>query len=233
MSAKAVTPAPSDEGQTGKSIKLETTRVKLAETVGERIKWARERKDITQKELARLAGKSRASVVQYEQNKIAAPLEVIETLAEKLDVSPEFLAFGRSGISGVKNAEEEVEILEELTDGGSKLIVTGGWAVPRSMFSDYDHRRKTLKAVCIGNDEPNFNISRGDRVVIDTQATVSKDGLYVVQTPFGARVVRVSIGFSSNSGLRITSGTDGGEESVDPKSLDLVGMIVGVFRRTF
>ena len=233
MSAKAVTPAPSDEGATGKSIKLETTRVKLAETVGERIKWARERKDITQKELARLSGKSRASVVQYEQNKIAAPLEVIETLAEKLDVSPEFLAFGRSGISGVKNAEEEVEILEELSDGGSKLIVTGGWAVPRTMFSDYDHRRKALKVTCVGNDEPNFNLHRGDRVVIDTTASVSKDGLYVVQTPFGARVVKVSLGFSTGSGLKVSSGTDGSEESVDPKDLELVGLVVGVFRRTF
>jgi len=229
-STASVALTPQGEGK----ITLPPTRVKLAETVGERIKWARERKELTQKELAKLAGKSRASIVQYEQDKIAAPLAVIEELADRLGVSPEFLAFGRSGISGVRNAEEEVQIMEELSGPGSSLVAAGGWAVPRSMFADYGQTgRGDLKIVCLGTDEPSFDMERGDRVVVDTKAAVAKDGLYVVQTPFGARVVRISLGYAAKSGVRIVSGTDGGEEMIDPQHLDLVGAVIGIFRRTF
>lgn len=233
MNAEAKKPDASDEGSNSNKVSLPAVRVKLAETVGERIKWARERKDMTQKELARLSGKSRASVVQYEQDKIAAPLEVIETIAEKLNVAPEFLAFGRTGISGVRNAEEEVQVMEEKAGNGSGLHTSGGWAMPRTMFNDYDGEARGLTVVCIGTEEPEFEIKRGDRVVIDTKATVSKDGLYLVQTPFGVRVVRVSMGFSAKAGLRVISGSGSGEEAVDPTKLDLIGHVIGVFRRTF
>lgn len=99
----------------------------LAQTIGERIKWARERKDMTQKELGRLAGKSRASIVQYENGNITAPIDVIADLANALFVAPEYLAFGRSGVPGVKNAEEEIQTFTELKESGTTLIPTGGW----------------------------------------------------------------------------------------------------------
>lgn len=223
----------SDNGRKSVSVSLPTTQVTLAESVGERIKWARERKDITQKELARLSGKSRASVVQYEQNKIAAPLDVIATLAEKLDVAPEYLAFGRSGISGIRNAEEEIQVLEELSSTNSgNQVLTGGWAIPRSMFEDYDGPRRSIKVALLGIDEPKFDMKRGDRVVIDTSAVVNKDGLYLVKTPFGFRIVHVSVGFSTKTEIRASTGS-GEQQTLYPSDLDLVGHVIGVFRRTF
>lgn len=236
MSASMIaTSTPSTEGAGGATEKrrIGEGRITLAQTVGERIKWARERKGLTQLELAKLSHKSRASIVQYEQDKIAAPLTVVEHLAEKLDVAPEFLAFGRSGISGVHNAEEEILTLEELSGHKPTLYTSGGWAIPRAMFEDYGASRGDLKAVCLGADEPKFDIHRGDRVIVDTKAGISKDGLYCVKTPFGARIIRVLIGFSSGAGVRIISGTDGSEEILDPATLELVGLVVGVFRRTF
>ncbi len=231
MAAKAA-PMQADDGIEKTVVKLSKKSVSMAESVGERIKWARERQKLTQKELAKMTGKSRASIVQYEQDKIAAPLDVIATLAEKLNVAPEFIAFGRSGIAGVRNAEEEILIMEELGGHDANLTARGGWAVPRQMFKDYGVTR-SLKMVCIASDEPKFEIKAGDRMVVDTDAVVNKDGLYVCKTAFGARVVRVSLGFSSETGVRVSTGTDGSEETVDPAKLDLVGSVVGIFRRTF
>jgi transcriptional regulator with XRE-family HTH domain len=212
---------------------ISTTKFTLAQSVGDRIKWARERQKLTQVELAKLVGKSRASVVQYEQDRIAAPVSVLEVIADKLNVSPEFLAFGRAGIPGVTNAEEEIQAVNELVTRDGKLLPNGGWAIPREMFAGYGARDSELKMVHLGVDEPGFEMHRGDRVMIDTSASVSKDGLYLVETGFGARVVRIVIGLSSKSGVKVTNGVDGGDETIDPKQLKVVGMVIGAFRRCY
>ncbi|USM11570.1 LexA family transcriptional regulator [Citromicrobium phage vB_CbaS-RXM] len=233
MSAKAKTATPASEADATNKITLPSTRVSLTNNVGERIKWARERKELTQKQLAESIGKSRASMVHYEQNKTVIPLDVIEDIANRLGVSPEYIAFGRAGITGVKNAEEEILVIDELTSKDGKLVTTGGWAIPTSMFEELHMPRTALKAVCVPTDEPKLELARGDRVVVDTHATVSKDGLYVVSTAFGVRVVRVSMGFSIGGAIKIISGTDSTEETIDPNDLELVGRVVGIFRRTF
>lgn len=202
---------------------------KLTETVGDRIRWARERKEITQKELGRLIDKSRASIVQYEKGMISAPVSVLEDMAHKLGVAPEFLAFGRTGLSGVRNAEEEIETFEERTYGKGGGGVSGGWALPRSVFADTDSR--DLQVVSLTSDEPHFGLHRGDRVFVDTSASVEKDGLYVIQSAFGSRVVRIRIGFSASTDVRIVGGSDGAEEKVDPSTLSVIGLVVANFVR--
>jgi transcriptional regulator with XRE-family HTH domain len=204
-----------------------------AQTVGDRIKWARERKEITQVSLAKLINKSRATVVQYEQDRINAPVSILEDIAEKLNVSPEFLAFGRAGIPGVFNAEEEIHVVKEITIRDGKFVPNGGWAMPRTMFSEYDARDSQLKMVHLSVDEPGFDMHRGDRVMIDTSSTISKDGFYLVETGFGARVVRIVIGLSSSAGVKVTNGVDGGDDTLDPSALTVVGMVIGAFRRCF
>lgn len=199
----------------------------LTETVGDRIRWARERKELTQKELGVLISKSRASIVQYEKDMISAPVSVLEVMAQKLGVAPEFLAFGRTGLSGVRNAEEEIETFEELTYGRNGVGVSGGWALPRSVFSDTDSR--DVKVVTLTVDEPHLHLHRNDRVFVDTSATIEKDGLYVIQSAFGSRVVRIRMGFSAGSEVRVVGGSDGAEEKVDPSTLSVIGFVVAGF----
>lgn len=218
----------------GGAVVVGSSRFTLAQSVGERIKWARERRDLTQKELAHMAGKSRASVVQYEQNRIAAPLSVIDDLARVLNVAPEYLAFGRAGISGIVNAQEEVEVIEEISSGKDGIFTSGGWAIPRSMFSDYSALvNSKIKLKSLNADEPGFNLARGDRVVIDTKSGLTKDGLYLVNSSFGSRLVRIRMGFTANGLVTLINGVDGSTETVDPSALDVVGLVIGEFRRTF
>lgn len=206
-------------------------RFTLAQSVGERIKWARERKEMTQKELGRLAGKSRAAIVQYEQDRIAAPVSVLGDLARILGVSPEFLAFGRSGLPGVSNAEEEIMVVEEITGGRDGVAASGGWGMPRSFFSNYPGDRTSIKAIVVTSEEPTFDLRAGDRVFVDTAAPVERDGLYVIVTAFGHRVVRIKTGFTS--ALKVVHGVDGSEESLDPNALTVVGIVVASLRHHY
>src|SRR5260221_74946 len=56
--------------------------------LGQRIAAARSAKDWTQAELAEKLGKSRGTVVQYEQGNIEPPIRQIQQLADLLDVAP-------------------------------------------------------------------------------------------------------------------------------------------------
>lgn len=210
---------------------MDELRFTLAQSVGERIKWARERKEITQKELGRLAGKSRAAIVQYEQDRIAAPVSVLSELARVLGVSPEFLAFGRSGLPGVSNAEEEVMVVEEITGGRDGTASSGGWGIPRNVFANYPGDRTAIKAIVVTAEEPAFELLPGDRVFVDTACPVERDGLYVIQTAFGHRVVRIKTGFTT--ALKVVHGVDGSEESLDPAALTVIGKVVASMRHHF
>ncbi len=205
---------------------------KLTQTVGERIKWARERSGLTQKELGEKSNKSRSSIVQYEQGRIEAPVNVLEDLASVLDVSPEYLAFGRTGIAGIHNAQEEILVLEEIAYGKDGAGNSGGWALPKAIFAEYP-QLAGLKVVSLQTDEPHFNLKKADRVIVDEKAALSKDGLYVIVSPFGARVVRIRLGYTTSTGVKLVSGLDGTEEEVDPAKLDVVGCVVSIFCRQF
>jgi transcriptional regulator with XRE-family HTH domain len=190
----------------------------LTQTVGDRIRWARERKELTQKELAKYVGKSRAAVVQYEMGRIAAPLSVVNQLANVLDVPPEFLAFGRTGLPGVANAQEDVTVLEEITRGRDGLYTSGGWGMPSNVLSGHRDSIKKVKAINLTLDEPFFDMKTGDR-------------FYVIETVFGHRVVRIKTGFTG--ALRIVHGVDGTEEVLDSDSLPVVGLVVATFRHLY
>ena len=76
-------------------------------TVGERVKKARENKGLSQTELAEMLGyKSRSSINKIEQGDRDIPRSSIIKLAEKLDVTPQYLM----------GWEEEKRSESELTD---------------------------------------------------------------------------------------------------------------------
>src|SRR3954453_14499887 len=66
-------------------------------TLGERIAIARHERGLTQKQLSERVGKSRATIVQYEQGRLQPPLDQIKIIARELDVAPELIAFGLLG----------------------------------------------------------------------------------------------------------------------------------------
>jgi transcriptional regulator with XRE-family HTH domain len=89
---------------------------------GERLKATREKKGLTQRELARLVGMAEAQLSRYEHDKTEPSLKVLEILAKHLEVSSDFLLgltndpdrrYGDAEIS-----EEERNVLEILRREG-------------------------------------------------------------------------------------------------------------------
>lgn len=56
--------------------------------IGQKIKQQRKKEKMTQLELANLIGKTESSIRKYEKGLVNIPTEVLELIAEKLDVTP-------------------------------------------------------------------------------------------------------------------------------------------------
>jgi transcriptional regulator with XRE-family HTH domain len=72
------------------------TREKTVETItlGKRLAKIRKSRNLIQGGLAKKLGVSRGTVVQYEQGMISPPLTMVHKLADVLDETPEYIAFG-------------------------------------------------------------------------------------------------------------------------------------------
>lgn len=98
-------------------------------TFGDRLKMVRERRELTQEELAVLIGSTQKNISKYENGTIGLPREpVIMKLAEVLNVSPGWLAFGHAeldeldeaaiqfAIDWSKLSKEQQEVFRKLMD---------------------------------------------------------------------------------------------------------------------
>lgn len=76
--------------------------------IGDRIRFYRLRKGMTQEELGRRVMISNSTISLYEKNARPVPAEVLITLCEALDVTPNTLL-------GFKAADNKSKMLEEVT----------------------------------------------------------------------------------------------------------------------
>jgi transcriptional regulator with XRE-family HTH domain len=83
----------------------------MAETLGRRIRRARLRKDITQRELADLAGISRTSMNQIEKGETLDPrMSHLRKIAEALGVTMDYLAGREEEESELETADRELAL---------------------------------------------------------------------------------------------------------------------------
>lgn len=202
------------------------------QTMGGRIAWARLRKQMTQKTLSQLTNKSRATIVQYEQNNIDPPVSSVSALAKALNVSPEFLAFGRHGLEGLSNAAEEVVTVSEIKFGRDGEFTSGGYAFPRKMMEDFGVDQMGAKVYVLSQDAPQFGYRAGDRLIVDTKVSSPdpEHDMYLLKAQTALEVVRCEPNFSNRKEMNFT-GAKGQSFSADPADLTFVGAIVGSVRK--
>lgn len=90
-------------------------------TLGERIKKARKKLNLTQEQLGEMADVTSAYIGQIERNERTPSLKRLKKMAKQLDVSVEYL------VVGTKSSSEIIEELKEELDGISerqKILVT-------------------------------------------------------------------------------------------------------------
>lgn len=97
-------------------------------TFGEKLKYARMLKKLTQEELSSLCGISVQSIIKYEKEKLIPRASTIHKLAEALEVSEEFLTNENIETPTIEDnsptAEDQISIEKLLED--SKVLLAGG-----------------------------------------------------------------------------------------------------------
>jgi transcriptional regulator with XRE-family HTH domain len=200
-------------------------------TVGGRIAWARLREDLTQKFVGDAIDKSRATIVQYEGNKIKPPLDMVEELARVLKVSPSFIAFGEHGMKATLNAAEEIVTIPEITFGRDGEYASSSFGLPRRLVDSYSADRRDLKAYVLNHNAPAFDLSSGDRIFVDTSVTklTGDHDQYLIRTPTGMEIVSYEQQFSRSATVTLT-GPRGTPMQVANKDLKILGAVVGTLR---
>lgn len=219
--AKAVSATPRRVDIPGTEASLDLS------TMGGRITWARIRKELRQQDVADRLGKSRATIVQYEQNNIMPPIPEVERLATTLDVSPAFLAFGQHGVDTKTNKSDEMITVAEVTKGARGLFESGSFAMPRAFFRDKDINLARTKAFVIDHDEPEFGFYKDDRIIIDQSVKdFTGDDMFLVQIGNGSPLIMRRQGTYGDK-VRLMAG-DGQTHNYDPAAIKVLGAVSGV-----
>jgi ribosome-binding protein aMBF1 (putative translation factor) len=83
----------------------------LRETIGARIREARERAGMSQEQLASAIGSEAATVSRYETARRAISLEIVEQIARALNITTMELVAGSPSVAGRKLKVDERELL--------------------------------------------------------------------------------------------------------------------------
>lgn len=201
-------------------------------TMGGRIAWSRLRRDMTQAAVAKKLGLSRATIVQYEKDNITPPIPAVERLAATLDVSPEFLAFGRQGVDALRNAAEEIVTVAEVSHGSSGLFESGAFAMPKKVFDGKGMDTTRTKMFVLDHDEDEFGFSEGDRIIIDQSVKdihSSDNILFLIETSDGPAVLRrePNVGGARKGEVVLTNGR-GVSQAIRETTFKVLGAVNGV-----
>jgi transcriptional regulator with XRE-family HTH domain len=199
--------------------------------LGGRIALARQNKGWTQKELSERLGKSRGTVIQYEQGRIEPPLRQIEAMAQLLHVAPELLAFGRQGIAGLSGDTADVASVPEVKVMESEESVTGAYGLPDTLVTDLGIDPARAKIFVLQHAASAFGLAAGDRIIVNTGAKLDQeDALYALHTRRGLDVVRLLPNLSTrDEAVKINDGS-GETRSYEQDELNVLGHVVGSIR---
>lgn len=185
-------------------------------TVGERIIEARKAKDMTQLDLSKRLGVSRAAVGQWEINSTSPSIAKLEEVAMVLGVAPQWLAYSvQPGEARVvyKSAERDnIQWLTELTFGDQVTDEIEGakWGFPGDYLTHDLHSSLDRTAICEVNShavEPEFEY--GDKVFVDRADTKpSPSGTFAFWDGFGIAFAKMQAipgkGSENGPSVRIT-----------------------------
>lgn len=196
--------------------------------LGERLALARYQRGLTQKQLSELVGKSRGTIVQYEQGRLQPPLQQIEAMARVLDVAPELIAFGRQGITGLSRESASVTSLPEVEIDGREEVVSGGHGLSKALVDHLGLAPEDARVYVLGEAAPAFGLAKGDRIIVNGETGLDQENrLYALRTPGGLAVARLLPSLSASSSDVNLNGGHGETASYDPSELNVLGVVVG------
>lgn len=199
--------------------------------LGQRLAIARQSRGLTQKQFSELVGKSRATILQYEQGRLQPPVQQIETMAKALDVAPELIAFGRQGITGLPADSASVTSIPEVALGGREGVVSGGHGFAEDLVDHLGIEPENARVYILTEAAPNFGLRKDDRIIVnDSRELTLENRLYAFRTPRGVAVARLLPSLSISSRRVNLNGGHGETASYEPDELSALGLVVGTIQ---
>lgn len=154
-------------------------------TVGNRIKMAREAKQITQEELGATCGTTKQSIFKYESGVVTnIPLDRLEKIAVALDVSPAYL-MGWDEPEQPKPLPSHIMPLPAMKEWPVLGATACGKPLHREMLDETVLAPVDIKADivfrCVGDSMINARIFDGDAVFIHLQPEVENGQIAVIR----------------------------------------------------
>jgi len=212
-------------------------------SVGSRIREARDEKNLSQAELAKLLGLSRAAVAQWESDTTSPSIATAAEVARLLGKPPQWLAYGVSGEPQIVYRSPEQEgytRIREIAFGDKPDAVqeVAVWGAPTTWVKQELHCVEPaglmVYAIETTNMEP--ELEYGDRIVVDSNTQrPSPAGLFLHWDGVGPAVNHITVipGAGGKKPMARVSSTDGKTESyeIPVDSLKIVGRVRGFWRK--
>ena len=207
-------------------------------TLGQRIREARERANLTQMDIARHLGQSRAMVAQWESDTTSPSISKLEEVAKFLESKPQWLAYGI-------NAEPIV--IEKAPDGSVEIpeVIFGEGPADRSVLREWmvplDYVKSELRATSPSslivwrvegsNMAPAYEY--GDKVIIDTNASrPSPSGTFLIWDGVGPVLHNVLVTLVDGKMIARVSSIDSSAPTYDisVEHLKIIGRVRGLIK---
>lgn len=202
-------------------------------TVGNRIKMAREAKQMTQEELGATCGTTKQSIFKYESGVVTnIPLDRLEKIAAALDVSPAYL-MGWDEPEQPKPLPPNITPLPAMKEWQVLGATACGKPLHRELLDETILAPADIKADivfrCVGDSMINARIFDGDAVFIHLQPEVENGQIAVVRVGDEYTLKRVYV-FDDYVELRAENPTVKtillrGQE-LEPDNYEVVGLAV-------
>lgn len=205
-----------------------------AGSVGQRIREAREALQMTQLDLAKHLGLSRAGVSQWEGDVTSPSIEKVGQIARFLDKSAEWIAYGVSTKPQiVREPPEGTVAIKEIVfgDKATEQQATGAWTLPISYLKADLHVMSTegLLIWRAESDSMAPAIEFGDRVIVDTNAKrISPPGMFLIWDGVGPTLARIHLSQVDKQTARVVTSSNGSDgEDVPIENIHIIGRVRG------
>lgn len=204
-------------------------------SVGQRIAQARANADKTQDQLAKFVNRGRSAVAQWERDSAVPDINMVKEIAQFLQTTPEYLAFGLTNkpVKVAPSAEEAGYLtIREVTFGDEPddLHETGRWGVSLAWLRN-ELGTQTDDLIMFKVNTPVHGLEFGDRVVVDrANFKPSPPGLFLYWDGLGPAIGRIMV--LPPQGRKLTVKVDGatGSYEVDASKITIIGRLKGIWR---
>ena len=200
--------------------------------IKDRIKQAREAKQLTQGALAKLLGISRTAITQWEAGLTFPSYEKAWDMAKLLNVRPEWIAFGVDTAVEYRLPTEAVKAqVVQFGETVEDRKVVGTHYLSKDFVRDTLRcdPNATLFVYVLESESFSPRFMPLDHLVIDASATkVTAEGQYLIWNGLTAQVVTIQVNFAEPGTVLVkASDRDTQGNSVDASKLIILGRIKG------